>query len=433
MNLYKLYENKGGSTILIALAIIFLAGFLLSRITKLLKLPNVTAYILAGVLIGPCVLDLIPHNVIDNMSFLSDLALGFIAFGVGRFFKKEVLKKTGMKVIFITLCEALLAGSLVTVVSYFLFPNLGFNFAILLGAIATATAPASTMMTINQYKAKGEFVNTLLQVVALDDVVCLLVYSVATAIVSSNTSGYIEILSIILPILYNFCFMIVGFITGLLLPSLMKGRSKNSQLIVVVGLICVIAGSASLFDISPLLSCMIFGAAYINKTDDEKIFAEVDAFSPPIMLPFFVMSGMNMDISAFKTIGLVGIVYFMVRLIGKYFGTYLSAKATHSSKEIKKYLGFALAPQAGVAIGLAFLGERMLPPEIGNTFLTVILCSSVLYELMGPILAKYALFKSKSINLNLNMKEEVPNIIVNEKEITTSRKNLEIINKEVRK
>ena len=177
---------------------------------------------------------------------------------------------------------------------------------------------------------------------------------------------------------------------------------------------------------------MIFGATYINKTDDEKIFAEVDAFSPPIMLPFFVMSGMNMDISAFKTIGLVGIVYFIVRLIGKYFGTYLSAKATHSSKEIKNYLGFALAPQAGVAIGLAFLGERMLSPEIGNTFLTVILCSSVLYELMGPILAKYALIKSKSINLDLNIKEEVPNVIVNEKEITASRKDLEIINKEMR-
>ena len=210
LDLFRFYDGKGGSTILIALAIVFLSGFLLSKITKMLKLPNVTAYILAGVLIGPCVLDLIPPKIIDNMSFLSDLALGFIAFGVGRFFKKEVLKNTGVKVIIITCFEALLAGVLVTLAVYLLFPKMGFNFALLLGAIATATAPASTMMTINQYKAKGEFVNTLLQVVALDDVVCLLAYSIVAAIVSGSASGKIDAMQIVLPILYNVLFMIAG-------------------------------------------------------------------------------------------------------------------------------------------------------------------------------------------------------------------------------
>ena len=405
MNLCRFYTDKGASTILISLAIIFLTGFLLSKITKLLKLPNVTAYILAGVIIGPYVLDLIPHYVIDNMDFLSDLALGFIAFGVGKFFKKEVIKETGTKVILITISEAVLAGVLVMGVTYLFFSDLGFNFALLLGAIATATAPASTMMTIKEYKAKGEFVNTLLQVVALDDVVCLLLFSVATAVASSTNNGF-NIASVLLPILYNFIFLIIGFLIGLILPMLMKKRSKNSKMIIVIASICIISGTASLLDISPLLSCMLLGATYLNKTKDEEIFNSISQFEPPIMLAFFVMSGMNMNIAAFKVVGVVGIVYFIVRLIGKYLGTYISAKATNSSKEIKNYLGFALAPQAGVAIGLAFLANRILPSDVGETFLTVILCSSVLYELIGPILAKFALFKSKSIDLS-DVKKQV--------------------------
>ena len=158
---YKLYDGLGVATVLIALAIMLLAGFALSRLTKLLKLPNVTGYIIAGVLIGPYVLNMIPGKIIDSMSFLSDLALGFIAFGVGKFFKKNVIKSTGLKIIVITLFEALLAGILVTVFVGVCFPSLGWSFALLLGAIATATDPASTMMTINQYKAKGDFFNTI--------------------------------------------------------------------------------------------------------------------------------------------------------------------------------------------------------------------------------------------------------------------------------
>ena len=177
-------------------------------------------------------------------------------------------------------------------------------------------------------------------------------------------------------------------------------------MIIVIASICIISGTASLLDISPLLSCMLLGATYLNKTKDEEIFNSISQFEPPIMLAFFVMSGMNMNIAAFKVVGVVGIVYFIVRLIGKYLGTYISAKATNSSKEIKNYLGFALAPQAGVAIGLAFLANRILPSDVGETFLTVILCSSVLYELIGPILAKFALFKSKSIDLS-DVKKQV--------------------------
>lgn len=415
LKLYEFYDGKGGATILIALAIIFLVGFALSRITKLLRLPNVTGYILSGVLIGPFVLDLIPHNIIDNMSFLSDLALGFIAFGVGKFFKKDVLKATGIKVVIITTLEALAAGILVALIVGIAFPDMGWSFALLLGAIATATAPASTMMTINQYNAKGEFVNTLLQVVALDDVICLLVFSIVTAIVQGTDVGAMNVWNIILPIIYNVLFIVIGFVGGIILSYLVKGRSANSKLIIAVGIVCIISGSCILLDISPLLSCMVFGATYINITQDEKLFKYVDHFDPPIMLLFFVVSGMNMDLSAFATIGLIGVIYFIVRIAGKYFGAWAGCKITKRDNKTTNYLGLALIPQAGVAIGLAFLGQRMLPEDIGNTFLSVILCSSVLYEMCGPILAKFALIKSGAINkeMLLDSKSKKKDVIDN--------------------
>lgn len=400
LEIYKLYTGLGMATILISLAIMLLAGFVVSLLTKLLKLPNVTGYILAGVLIGPYVLNMIPASIIDNMSFISDLALGFIAFGVGKFFKKNVIKSAGLKIIVITVFESLLAGILVTIFIGICFPNLGWSFALLLGAIATATAPASTLMTINQYKAKGEFVNTLLQVVALDDIVCLLVFSVVSAIVSTTSNDGLDVMSIALPILYNIAFIAIGFIAGFVLGFLVEKRSSNSQLIIAVAMICGISGACIILNISPLLSCMIFGASYINFKEDEKLFKYIDHFTPPIMLLFFVVSGMNMDLSAFATIGLVGVVYFIVRIVGKYAGAYLSCAITKKPSPVKNYLGFALIPQAGVAIGLAFLAQRILPDNIGSTFLSIILSSSVLYEMCGPVLAKFALFKSGAINKN---------------------------------
>lgn len=397
LKLYGFYDGMGAATTLIALAIMFLAGFLLSRVSKLFHLPNVTGYILSGILIGPFLLGLVPPDVISGMSFLSDLALGFIAFGVGKFFKKDVLKKSGPRVIVITILEALVAGILVTLAVGALFPDLGWGFALLLGAIATATAPASTLMTINQYDAKGEFVDVLLQVVALDDVVCLLCFSVASAVVEGTSGGNLDALSIFMPILYNLLFLVIGFVSGLFLSLLVKGRSPNSRLIIAVALIALISGGAIILDVSPLLSCMVFGATYVNFTKDEKLFKYVDHFDPPIMLLFFVMSGVNMDFSSFMTIGIIGVVYFLVRMGGKYLGAFAGCALMKTSKKTRNYLGLALAPQAGVAIGLAFLGQRMLPASMGDTFLSIILCSSVLYEMAGPALAKLSLVRSGSI------------------------------------
>lgn len=383
--------------ILLSLSVILLSGFLLTRITKLAGLPNVTGYIIAGVIIGPYVLKIIPPEIVEKMGFISDIALAFIAFGVGRFFKREVFKETGPEVIIITLIESLLAGVLVTLSMRYIF-HLDWNFCLLLGAIATATAPASTMVTILQYRARGSFVNILLQIVALDDAVCLIVFSIVIAVINANIGAGVSASKIILPLAYNIIALVFGFVSGAVLSKLVTPRrSEDNRLILTISLLLGIAGLCAAMNISPLLSCMIFGTTYINMTRDKDLYKQVEKFAPPILSAFFVVSGMNLDISSFGTLGIIGASYFIIRIAGKYIGAYLGCAITKTTRAIRVYLGLALIPQAGVSIGLAFLGKRALPENMGNVLLTIILSSSVLYELVGPICAKVALFYSGAI------------------------------------
>lgn len=388
MSMQNFLGQLGEETeILMILSIILFAGFIMTRLTNTLNLPKVSGYILAGILIGPCCLNYIPENIIGHMGFLSDLALAFIAFGVGKFFKKEVLLRTGKKIIIITFFEAVTAGVMVAMFLKLVF-GLEWEFSLVLGAIATATAPASTMMTINQYKAKGEFVDTLLQIVALDDVVCLLAFSIVAAIASGRASGGVNADDIVIPLILNFLAILFGFFCGYFLSRLLiPTRSKDNRLILVIAMLLGISGICAAVNISPLLSCMVFGAAYINLTEDKKLFRQINNFTPPIMSIFFIVSGMNLDLHALKSVGIIGVSYFAVRIIGKYAGTYVGCLFTKTNQDIRNYMGLALIPQAGVAIGLAFLGKRLLPQETGNLLLAIILSSSVLYEMIGPICA----------------------------------------------
>ncbi len=276
------------------------------------------------------------------------------------------------------------------------FLHLDWMLSLILGAIAMATAPASTMMTINQYKAKGEFVNVLLQVVALDDVVCLLGFSAVMVI--ANSSGKLSAIEVILPIFLNIAAMFMGFVCGFILTKLLTpARSKDNRLILALAMLLTISGICAIFDVSPLLSCMVFGATYINLTKDKNLFKQVNNFIPPIMSIFFIVSGMSLDLKVLSTVGSVGVCYFFLRIVGKYLGAYLGCIFVGTSNEIRDYLGIALIPQAGVAIGLAFLGQRILKPELGSVMLTIILSSSVLYEIIGPASAKLAHFWSGAI------------------------------------
>lgn len=396
---------SGSAAAIVSVAVMMLFGFAFSRITKLFKLPNVTGYVIAGIVTGPYCLDMIPQFVIDGTDFLSDIALAFIAFGVGEFFRISVLKRCGGKTVIITLFEALAASVVVFVITRVAL-GLDLGFSLVLSALASATAPASTMMTIRQTRARGEFVDVLLQVVAFDDAVSLIAYAVAIAVVGATTVGSISAGNVLLPVLYNLVALVLGCGFGFLLKLLLNHRSTDNRLIVSVAVLFTFCGICTAFGTSPLLGCMAMGATYINLTDDNKLFKQLNYFSPPLLLLFFVRSGVNFRLDAlFDTTSLVGTVplalvsaaYFISRIAGKYAGAFVGCAVAKTEKPTRNYLGFALVPQAGVAIGLAAIGARTLGGDLGTALNTVILASSVLYELIGPACAKFALYKSGSI------------------------------------
>ena len=312
--------------------------------------------------------------------------------------------------------EACLASILVFIVVYFIL-GLELNFSIVLAALASATAPASTVMTIRQTHAKGDFVETLLQVVALDDVVGLLAYSIAISVALASMTGTFQAGHIVKPIVLNIAVFLLGGLFGVFLKLLLHKRSTDNRLIVSVALLFAFCGICAVFDVSPLLGCMSMSMVYINLTDDERLFKQLNYFNPPILLLFFVRSGVNFNLSALvnssESIGSVsllhiGVVYFLVRIIGKYAGAFIGCAIAGKDKLVRNYLGLALIPQAGVAIGLAAMGARTLGGETGNILETVILASSVLYELIGPACAKLSLYLSKSYSNKLEEIVEIP-------------------------
>ena len=303
------------SVVIVSVALMLFSGFAMTRVTKRLRLPNVTAYIVAGILMGPYCLNLIPGRVVSGMSFVADIALAFIAFSTGEFFKFSTLKKSGAKVMIITVMEACLASVLVFIVVYFVL-GLELNFSIVLAALASATAPASTVMTIRQTHAKGEFVETLLQVVALDDMVGLLAYSIAISVALASMTGEFHAGSIVKPILLNIIVFVLGGLFGLFLKLLLHERSTDNRLIVSVAVLFAFCGICAILDVSPLLGCMSMSMLYINLTDDEWLFKQLNYFSPPILLLFFVRSGINFDLGALvnssKSIGSVSLLHIGV-------------------------------------------------------------------------------------------------------------------------
>lgn len=412
----KLNISSPVAVIIISISLMLMIGFLMTRLTNILKLPNVTAYIITGILMGPFCLNLIPKSIIEETSFLPDIALALIAFSTGEFFRFETLKNGGVRVIIITLFESLLASVLVFIAAYYIL-KLPLSFSIILAALAAATAPASTMMTIRQTGAKGKFVDTLLQVVALDDIVGLIAYSIAISIaLSTSEDKSYDIIKIIMPFTYNIISIFLGAVFGYIMKVFLTNHSTDNRLIVSLAIILAFCGICAAFNLSPLLGCMAMGTMYINATDDAKLFRQLGYFSPPILLMFFVRSGLSFNLSSlvsehnFMNFPLItiGIVYFVVRIIGKYLGAFTGSAVTKSDKEIRNYLGLALIPQAGVAIGLSELGARTLGGDMGNALQTIILASSVLYELIGPACGKLSLYLSHSYSDKLEEMTEVP-------------------------
>ncbi len=408
-------SDGSAASIILSVALMLVLGYLTTRVTKPIGLPNVSAYIIIGILIGPFFINIIPKSVIAGTDFLADISLALISFCIGEYFQFSAFKKNGIKSLVIAIIESLLASVIIFIVTYFVL-RVNLAISIVLSALASVTAPTSTMMTIRQTKAKGDFVDTLLQVIAIDNIIGLFSFSIAVSVAASisenaETAGLVE--SIILPVVKNILMIILGagmaFLTILLMPP--GKKSADNRLIVSLSILLLFCGVCVVLDVSPLLGCMAMGTVYRNASKDENLFKQLNYFSPPLLLLFFVRSGMNFNLDALLSSGgnnlgmsllVISILYFIIRIIGKYCGSFLGCITMKKQTKTTNYLGLALIPQAGVAIPLAALCSRSLGGELGDTIQTIIVSAGIMYELVGPVLAKLALFKSGAYSNKLD-------------------------------
>ena len=408
--------------ILLSLAIALFAGLMLSRLAKVCQLPAVTAYLVAGILIGPFCLGAFGVNglgftSIENVksfSILSDVALGFIAFAIGNEFRLAQLKTIGKQATVIGIFQAVFTTVLVDVALialHFIIPDkFPLPAAIIMGAVASATAPAATLMVVRQYKAKGPVTDVLLPVVALDDAVGLVLFSVSFGIAKALIAGQVSVLAIIVePLLEVVLSVGLGAGVGFLFTFCEKffhSRSKRLAMSVAFVLLIVAISNFS-FSVggvhvafSPLLSCMMLGTVFCNTCDfSEQLMDRLDRWTAPIFILFFVLSGAELDLTVVTDllVVLIGVVYIIARCVGKYFGAGLSAKFVKSQPNIVKYLGITLFPQAGVALGMA-MKAGAFGGTVGMLVANLTLFSVLIYELVGPFLTKIALTKAGEID-----------------------------------
>lgn len=387
-------ENK----ILIDVAILLFSGILFGRLVKFIKLPNVTGYLIAGLLLGPSVFNIIPLEMVNNFAVISDIALGFIAFSIGSEFNLTYFKRVGIAPIVIAIMESF--GAIILVSATLIILGFDLKLSIMLGAIAAATAPAQTIMVINQYKAKGSLTSMLMSVVAIDDATALIGFGFATTIVRMMSSSIDTniVLSILSPIYEIFISFVLGAVASIIMKLMFRWFKKSSNRIcIIIAFILLTYWSAGQLHGSPLLACMALGGMLVNIFEDIDSIVEVtDSFSPPIFMIFFVISGAGFQISALAGIGVIGLLYVVMRVIGKWIGAWTGGKLTKQEDKICKYLGPTLMPQAGVALGLIVAAGNVVP-EYAPQIRVIILCSTFIYSIIGPVAAKMALVKSGEI------------------------------------
>lgn len=399
MSVFNFIGEFFSQSILLSLGAAIAIGLLFNRVVKHLGLPNVTGYLVAGVLIGPCCLQIIPTHWVGSLSLLVNVALGFIAFSIGGEFRFSKIKTIGKPVFLITLMQALVTTAVVDIGLALIFQNTGV--AICLGAIATATAPAATLMVIKQYNAKGPVTDMLMPVVALDDAIGLVVFSVSISVAkilfaSSAANVGMMLLEPLLEIVLS---LVVGAaIGGVLTFCLGFFHSRSNRLTSIICAVFIGTAVSELFGLSSLLLCMSIGAIMTNfYPESEKMIDLTEHWTPVIMLLFFVISGAELDLMVIPAVGLLGVMYILLRSFGKYTGAFLGSKAVGAEKTVQKYLGVALLPQAGVAIGMSQVVVETLPPEYGSRIRAVVLCATLVYELVGPLLTKIVLTRAGEI------------------------------------
>lgn len=406
--------------ILIQLSVCLVGGLLMSRVAKKLNLPAVTAYLVAGLLLGPYLLGALDvtgmgfyaPEVVSRLDIISQVALGFIAFTIGNEFRVEQLKSMGRQAITVGILQAVATTVLVDVALvalHFINPELiSISSAITLGAIASATAPAATLMVVRQYKADGPLTRLLLLVVAIDDAVGLVLFSASFGVAVALESGSINLVTVLVePVIEIVLSLALGGLAGWVLYRVEKFfHSRSKRLSISIGFVLLTVGLSMLsfeaggvhFGFSLLLVCMMTGTVFCNICDfSEELMGRVDGWTAPLFVLFFVLSGaeLNLKILSNPLVLLVGVVYIVFRSLGKYFGAYSSCAMTGCSENITKHLGITLLPQAGVALGMALTAQQLADGEVVRS---VVLFSVLVYELVGPALTKRSLVAAGEIH-----------------------------------
>ena len=407
---------------LLLIAVALFAGLLMTRLFVKLRLPDVTAYLVAGIIIGPCVLGRLgipgigfsSSEQVDSLSMISDVALGFIAFAIGHEFRLSALKQTGKQAVIIGILQAVVATVFVDIALialHFIMPELlPMPVAITLGAIAAATAPAATLMVVRQYKAKGPVTDVLLPVVALDDAVGLVIFAVSFGIAQAMKSGTTHVAALILePLAEVILSLAFGGLVGMILTWLERffHSHRNRNALIVGSVVLTVAVSQYIISIGPftfgfssLLVCMMLGTVFCNFCPlSEDLMLQADRWSGPAITLFFVLSGAALEFGVFADVSviLIGLVYIITRSLGKYLGAGWSSSLAKSPAPVRKYLGITLLPQAGVALGMCATAYRMLGGVEGTLIRNIVLFSVLIYELVGPSLTKWALTKAGDI------------------------------------
>ena len=406
-------------TELLSLSVAIFAGLMMTRIMSIWKLPDVTAYLVAGVLIGPSLIGALgipgigfaSYEELDGLSLISDVALGFIAFSIGNEFRLSQLRETGKQATVIGILQAVFTTLLVDaalVIFHFIAPEvLSLPAAITLGAIAAATAPAATLMVVRQYKAKGPVTDLLLPIVALDDAVGLVLFAVSFGIAEALGSGSVDAFSVAVnPLLEILGSLVLGALAGWVLTLLERlFHSNRNRVAMTIGFVFLTVALSKLdlplgkatLGFSPLLVCMMLGSVFCNLCPlSDEIMERADKWSSPLMVLFFVLSGAELELGVFAKLSsvLIGLVYILSRCLGKYFGARESSRMMGCEHKVVKYLGITLWPQAGVALGMCVTASQL--PD-GALIRNIVLFAVLVYELAGPVMTKWALTKAGDI------------------------------------
>ncbi|MCI9565456.1 MAG: cation:proton antiporter [Eubacterium sp.] len=372
------------------------------KIVKQFKLPNVTGYIimglLAGLVLGTRQMEQffgqnVAAEMVSKFDVIKDLATGFIAFSIGTEFEFKYIRKLGKSPIVIACFESV--GAVIAVALGIFAVTGNIQLALIMGAIAAATDPAATILVARQYKANGIVTKTLIPVVAIDDATALMSYGICVALARTLT-GQVSLMTFIEPIKEIFGSLAFGIILGIIFAILIKyftGRGNRLAITIAMVSFCVAVSHIEVLSFSPLLACMALSITVVNISHNwGPVFDQMDRMTPPLFMLFFFVTGAGMDISILPKVGLIGVVYIIVRVIGKMLGAFIGGRVSHADSNVQKYLGIGLIPQAGVAIGLAMMCGSVVP-EYANEITAVVVCGTIIYELIGPILTKVMLVK----------------------------------------